>query len=415
MPVQKLTRSVVAKATCPPGEKRIFLTDTDTRGLVLEVRASGGRTYYFRYTDPHGAQRNVKIGDAAQVDLEVARRRVAEFHNERALGRDPSATKAAERRIPTLGEFVEGRYMPHIQGNKRSWKSDETLLRLHILPAFGRKRIDAITTAEVTAFQHAIKAKGYAPGTANRILILLRYLFNLAARWEVEGSGANPARRVELFKLNNEQQVFLSKDQVAVLLEALETSDNPQLLHIVKFLLLTGARKQEGLRAEWREFDVASRAWVIPLSKSGRARKVALSDALIALLDQLPSRGTSPYLFPNLDTGKPYVSVWYAWDTARRKAGLPEVRIHDLRHSFASFLVNSGRSLYEVQKLLGHAHIKTTQRYAHLSNETLISAANAAGQFLPGMVTVAPPVGGATTWPLTTAPPEAVQAGSIPG
>lgn len=299
------------------------------------------------------------------------------------MGEDPAATKAAERRIPTLREFVEGRYLPHIQGNKRSWKSDETLLRLHILPALGRHQIDAITTAEVTAFQHAIKAKGYAPGTANRILILLRCLFNLAARWEVEGSGANPARKVELFKLNNEQQVFLSKDQVAVLLQALETSDNPQLLHIVKFLLLTGARKQEGLRAEWREFDVASRSWVIPLSKSGRARKVALSDALIGVLDQLPSRGTSPYLFPNPTTGKPYVSVWHAWDTARRKAGLPEVRIHDLRHSFASFLVNSGRSLYEVQKLLGHAHIKTTQRYAHLSNETLINAANAAGQFLP--------------------------------
>jgi integrase len=373
----------VVNAVCPPGERRTAYADTDTRGLVLEVRASGGRTYYFRYTDPHGAQRNVKIGDASQVDLEVARRRVAELHNERALGRDPAATKAAQRQIPTLGEFVEGRYMPHIQGNKRSWKCDETLLRLHILPAFGRKRINAITTAEVTAFQHAFKAKGYAPGTANRVLILLRHLFTLAARWEVEGSGSNPARKVDLFKLNNERQVFLSKDQVATLLDTLETSDNPQLLHIVKFLLLTGARKQEALKAEWREFDVANRAWVIPVSKSGRARKVSISDALIGLLDGLPSRGTSPYLFPNPDTGKPYVSVWYAWDTARRKAGLPEVRIHDLRHSFASFLVNSGRSLYEVQKLLGHAHIKTTQRYAHLSNETLINAANAAGQFLP--------------------------------
>ena len=212
---------------------------------------------------------------------------------------------------------------------------------------------------------------------------MLRYLFNLAARWEVDGAGANPARKVELFKLNNEQQVFLSKDQVATLLAALENSKNPQLIYIVKFLLLTGARKQEALRAEWREFDIANRAWVIPLSKSGRARKVAISDALVALLEQLPSRGTSPYLFPNPDTSKPYRSVWSTWNTARRQANLPDVRIHDLRHSFASFLVNSGRSLYEVQKLLGHAHIKTTQRYAHLSNETLINAANAASNFLP--------------------------------
>ena len=383
MPMQKLTRTIVAKAAPPPGAKRIFLTDPHTRGLVLEARASGGRTYYYRYTDVRGVQRNVKIGDATQVDLKIARKRVATFHNDRALGRDPAEARAAERRTPSLRDFVRDRYLPHIQGNKRSWKCDETLLRLHILPALGHKRIDAITMAEVTAFQHASKAKGYAPSTINRMLILLRYLFNLATRWDVEGAGANPARKVALFKLNNEQQVFLSRDQVSALLDALETSDNPQLLHIVKFLLLTGARKQEALKAEWREFDMAGRSWVIPISKSGRARKVAISDALIAVLEQLPSRGSSTYLFPNPDTGKPYVSIWYAWDTARRRAGLAQVRIHDLRHSFASFLVNSGRSLYEVQRLLGHAHIRTTQRYAHLSNETLISAANTAGQFLP--------------------------------
>ena len=104
----------------------------------------------------------------------------------------------------------------------------------------------------------------------------------------------------------------------------------------------------------------------------------------MALLETLPSREKSPYLFTNPATAKPYVAIWYAWDSARTRAGLAYVRIHDLRHSFASFLVNSGRSLYEVQKLLGHAHIKTTQRYAHLSDETLISAANTASSFMPG-------------------------------
>jgi integrase len=140
------------------------------------------------------------------------------------------------------------------------------------------------------------------------------------------------------------------------------------------------------LKAEWREFDLANRSWVIPLSKSGTARKVAISDPLVALLEALPSRGKSPYLFTNPATAKPYVAIWYAWNSARKRAGLAHVRIHDLRHSFASFLVNSGRGLYEVQRLLGHAHIKTTQRYAHLSDETLISAANTAGSFMPGAV-----------------------------
>jgi integrase len=204
---------------------------------------------------------------------------------------------------------------------------------------------------------------------------------------------------VDLFKLNNEVQTFLSKEQVAVLLDALATSENRDLLAIVKFLLLTGARKQEALKAEWRDFDLANRTWVIPLSKSGTARKVAISDALVALLETLPSRGASPYLFANPATGKPYVAIWYAWDSARKRAGLAHVRIHDLRHSFASFLVNSGRSLYEVQKLLGHAHIKTTQRYAHLSDETLISAANTAASFMPSAPAV--PV----SWPVMAALP----------
>jgi len=398
MPKQKLTRSFVAKATCPLGEKRVFITDTDTRGLVLEVRASGGRTFYLRYSDRHGDQRNIKLGDASVVSLDVARQRVAELHNQIALGRDPAATREAERRVPTLGEFVAERYMPHIQGNKRSWKSDETLLRLHILPVFGRRHIDAITTPDILAFQHKLKAKGYAAGTCNRILVLMRYLFNLAAKWEVEGAGQNPARKVDLFKLNNEVQTFLSKEQVAVLLDALAASENRDLLAIVKFLLLTGARKQEALKAEWREFDLANRCWVIPLSKSGTARKVALSDAVVALLETLPSRGKSTYLFANPATGKPYVAAWCAWDTARRRAGLAHVRIHDLRHSFASFLVNSGRSIYEVQRLLGHAHIKTTMRYSHLANETLISAANTAASFMPALPAVP------ASQPLTMAP-----------
>jgi integrase len=248
----------------------------------------------------------------------------------------------------------------------------------------GRRHINAITTADVLAFQHKLKAKGYAPGTCNRILVLLRYLFNLAGKWEVDGADTNPARKVDLFKLNNERQIFLDREQIAALFVALATSENHDLPSIVKFLLLTGARKQEALKAEWREFDLANRSWVIPLSKSGTARKVAISDALVDLLETLPSRGTSPYLFPNPATGKPYVAIWYAWDSARKRAGLAHVRIHDLRHSFASFLVNSGRGLYEVQRLLGHAHIKTTQRYAHLSDQTLISAANTAGSFMPG-------------------------------
>ena len=360
----------------------MVFSDQRTRGLVLEVRASGGKTFYVRYRDGHNVQRHVKIGDASCVTIDAARAQTINIMSQVALGENPSEAKEAKRRVPTLTTFIQQRYLPFVKGYKRSWKSDETLLRNHIIPAFGRKRMDSITMGDITAFHHGLKSAGYAPASANRMLVLVRYLFNLAIKWGIDGVTDNPSRGVDLFKVNNERQTFLSREQVRDLVEALQASENKELLSIVCFLLLTGARKQEALRAEWKEFDVANRVWVIPMSKSGIARKVPMSEALIHHMEDLRARATGPYLFPNPATGKPYVSIFHAWNTARKKAGLNHVRIHDLRHSFASFLVNSGRSLYEIQKLLGHAHIKTTQRYAHLSNETLIAAADAAGDFV---------------------------------
>jgi len=125
-------------------------------------------------------------------------------------------------------------------------------------------------------------------------------------------------------------------------------------------------------------FRIDRHSWRIPISKSGKARHVPLSDGALALLATVPHLPDCPWAFANPDTAKPYVAIYYAWNTARLHAGLADVRMHDLRHSFASLLINSGRTLYEVQHILGHTQIKTTQRYAHLSQDTLLAAANAA-------------------------------------
>ena len=150
------------------------------------------------------------------------------------------------------------------------------------------------------------------------------------------------------------------------------------LKFIVPMLLLTGARKREVLDAQWQDFDFSRRIWRIPMSKSGKARHVPLSDGAMTLLSTMPRKPGCDWAFANPETGKPYVSIFCAWNTARKKAGLADVRLHDARHSFASLLINSGRTLYEVQHILGHSQVKTTQRYAHLSQDTLLAAANAA-------------------------------------
>lgn len=149
--------------------------------------------------------------------------------------------------------------------------------------------------------------------------------------------------------------------------------------YIIPFLLLTGARKREVLDAQWRDVDRERSFWRISRTKSGRERHVPLSTAAIALLDTVPRKRYCDWIFANPKTLKPFVSIFYSWDTARKRARLSEVRIHDLRHSFASFLVNAGCSLYEVQKILGHSSVIMTQRYSHLSQDSLLRAASHAG------------------------------------
>ena len=185
----------------------------------------------------------------------------------------------------------------------------------------------------------------------------------------------NPTKDVALFIDPNKKERFLSSAEAQTLYRAVQGSVNPMLQFIIPMLILTGARKREVLDAKWEEFDLERKQWRVSITKAGKPRYIPLSDGVLQMLSTMP-HDDSKWIFPNPKTRKPYVSIFVSWNTARKQAGLADVRMHDLRHSFASFLVNAGRSLYEVQKILGHTQIKTTQRYAHLSQDTLIDAAN---------------------------------------
>lgn len=144
--------------------------------------------------------------------------------------------------------------------------------------------------------------------------------------------------------------------------------------------MLTGCRKRELLDAKWDEVDLEKKVWRIPTTKTGKPRHVPLSEDAIAVLQQIRNSGKCPYIVPNPKTLKPFQSIFNSWDSARRAAKLPDVRIHDLRHSAASNLVNAGQSLYVVAKVLGHTQTRTTERYAHLDSGVLLNAVNAASQ-----------------------------------
>lgn len=378
MPKVTLSAHVVNTATCPDGKNKENYYDTAITGFILEVRSTGGKTYALRYTDEHGRQRQHKIGDSKSISFDAARKAAQVLRSKVVLGENPSEERKVKRTIPTLQEFFDERYTPYMKGYKRSWKTGDAYFRNHTLRRFGSLHLDELKQQQVVEFQHSLRATGYALGTVNQVIILLRSFYNLAKKWEIPGAEKNPTAGIALYEANNARERFLTQEETQRLQEALELSENPQLKYIVPLLLLLGCRKRELLDSTWDQFDLERRSWRIPMSKSGKARHVPLSSAALSLLAQVPRWEGCPYVVPNPKTREPFVSVFYGWNTARKRAGLPEVRLHDMRHSMASNLVNSGRSILEVAKILGHSQLKTSQRYAHLSNDTLLAAVDAA-------------------------------------
>ncbi len=377
-----LTKEFLAGATCPEGAAKADFFDLGCPGLMVEVRPTGRKTFYFRYVNGRRQQRQHRIGDGRDLTLDLARKQVQKLRTRVALGEDLVETKRELAKVPTVSAFIHEQYLPFVQGYKRSWECDKGLLRKHIEPIWGRRFMDQVNKADVMTLMAAHR-KTHAAGSCNRLLILLRYFFSLAKKWETPGIQSNPASAVPLMPEDNRRERYLSAEEAQRLYEAVCKSDNPMLKFIVPALVLTGARKREVLDARWEDFDFERRIWRIPVTKLGRPRHVPMSDGLIRLLDSVP-RYPCPWVFPNPKTLRPFVAIHYGWDTARKRAGLADVRIHDLRHSFASLLINSGRTLFEVQRILGHTQTKTTMRYAHLSQDTLLAAANAATRALDG-------------------------------
>lgn len=389
MPRVRLTQSYVdTEACCPAGKQKVDYFDTDVPGLLLKVMPTGKRTYYLRYKDSHHRSREKSLGlDARVVSLGDARQQAKQNLTEVALGRDPFASKQVRRETPTLNEFITTTYLPHIQVRKKSWKVDETALRLHIQPTLGKLYMDGITRQEVNNLVNA-HAKAYKPASTNRMLNILHRLFACALDWQIPGVTENPAARVKKLKENNQRDRYLSKEELRELWTELDASESTYITSAIKFLILTGARKAEAVNAKWDDINFQQREWTIRENKSGRTRRVPLSDVAIDTLRKVEIIPGCDYIFPNPSTLMPYNNLFHTWKKIREAAGIPDVRIHDLRHSYASFLVNNGVPIYDVSDILGHSNVATTKRYAHLSNEKLLASANTAGNYIKDAIAI---------------------------
>ena len=325
---------------------------------------------------PYGKLRQRRISPYGDITFEQAKKIAQKWRAEAIMGGDPGARKAEKRAIPTYDTLADQHY-DYVKTYSKNPGNTEAILRVHIRPRWGKKRLDEIKTPDVAKWLAELRAAGRAPATVEKIRITFNRSFELALRWQTPGVKFNPVRGIARPKFNNARDRFLTSEEAARLLKATEASLNPQLRNIVGLLLLTGSRKRELLDAKWAHIDLDRKVWHIPTSKNGQARYVPLSQPALDIINQLPRFDKCPWLLPNPKTRKPFTDIKRPWETAREAAGLDGLHLHDLRHSAASFMVNAGIDLFAVGRILGHKDHQSTQRYAHLANETLMKAVEA--------------------------------------
>ena len=386
MSIHKLTQDFIDhKLQCAEGKLREEIVSDDRSGLYIEVRrASKGKgTYYLRYKDVNSKTCHQKIGLTTDMSLQQAKLAVKKLKAEIDLGADPRAEEKARLAVITFDELFNEHYLPYATPRKISIKRDIELYR-RISAHFGSKRLNQVTRQQIQIFHANLIAEPMAPASANHELKLVRRLLNYSI--EIQMLEKNVASGIKMFPENNQVERYMNDEELARLLKVLKTDSRRAVCNIALFLLATSSRLGECLNCTHDQIDMDKRVWLIPArnTKSKRSRPVPLNDHAIEVLNQLDTKGTYEHLFINKKTGLPYVNIAKVWGKLRIKAGLPKLRIHDLRHQGASMLVNSGSSLYVVQQILGHANPITTQRYAHLSIKALHEASAGASAIITG-------------------------------
>lgn len=383
MATKRITAELVNKLK--PGDQ-VF--DTEVRGFGVRCRVRD--TSYFLKTRIDGRQALMTIGRHGRGywGPESARREAERLLGLIRAGKDPVAEKRAEKAAVTFADFAE-RYMAEyaeLHKKPRTVTEDRRNLALHVLPAIGGIRLPSITKQDIAKLHHAMREK---PVAANRVLALISSILGWAERIGERADGTNPCRNITKYK-EKPRERYLDKDEITRLGDAIAAAEATgaadwRAITAIRLYLLTGARKSEILTLRWDWIDFEAGVARLGDSKTG-AKNLFLPAPALDILTRIPRLEGNPYVIPGDRPAAPFVGLWKIWNRIRDAAGLGDVRIHDLRHSFASAAIGGGDSLFIVGKLLGHKKSVTTERYAHLAADPAQAAADRTGNRIAALM-----------------------------
>lgn len=380
----KLTKKLIDDTALDQGE--IILWDHTVPGFGVRVKASGRKTFVIQYRNAEHRSRRLTIGRYGVMTLEQARKVARKKLSDVDGGDDPVEDAILARNAITVKELAK-RYMG--LAKQRDWKpttvaAHDWLLNKFILPRFGNRRINAVSKRDVRELHASL---GDTPYNANRTIGLLKAMFNAAERWELLPPHANPAVGVDMYKEKGRTRP-LTEAELKTLTATLATMETEGSISSIvanayRLLILTGARLSEVRTLRWHSVDFDSASITLQEHKTDRIspKVIPLSDPALAVLSTLREAANEDavFVFPGAKPDAPIVNLQKPWRRVRSRAGLDDVRLHDLRHTFASFSVAAGIPFFQVGKLLGHNSLAATSMYAHLADTHLRQMANLVG------------------------------------
>jgi len=354
--------------------KDYFVWDTQIAGFGLRVMPSGAKTYQAQYRKG-GRTRRVSLGRHGKITADQARKLAQEVMGSVAKGDNPAEELSLHRRAPTVAALCDRFFEQHVLENCKPSTQGEyrRAIELFIKPAIGTFKTVDVERKDIADLHQKHRDKPYQ---ANRTLGVLSKMFNLSEIWGMRPDGSNPCRHVPKYR-EMKRERFLSSVELQRLGETLaeveaDGSESPFVVAAFRLLILTGCRLGEIQTLRWDY--ITPKGMELPDTKTG-ARRIPLPEAARAVLDSLESAEGNPYVIAGKLSGSHVTDLQHPWRRIRDRAGLPDVRIHDLRHTYASNAVSGGMPIQMVGKLLGHSQIQTTMRYAHLADDPVNRAA----------------------------------------